>query len=432
MMVPTQESGPPMGATRFAPPAYVAGLRSYAHEAAKEAGCLLDAAKRVPVRGKEQGDALASVRALQNSAKQYVNATVSAYWPRPDWLRHCSENLLDSWMRVDQSLPMLHAPPPVMECWGRAQAAMVALYNAVPPMDKPSGRPLPLALGSGADVPASGAPPAFQPPVQNVSVWDKTHLTGPEAKELGRARRLGDVKVSGEQPKDEAPAPEPQEHKETAINPDGSRTTTTTRTDPGGNITVTSTTEYSDDTTRTVTTVKFTSGATTTQTVGRDGSSTTTHTTTDENGTQITTINTTDKETGIKTDTWIGVGTDRSKTTKTMTTDKDGGTTRSRETVNSDGSKETSKKNPDGSWTWSFTDKDGNTATTSGDGKGGKITGKTGKGTYTEEKQPDGSVLVSWDVPSGSGGATSFPKGTNISPNTGEGPLPFKVDPPKP
>jgi len=144
--------GPVVVATPGAPPGYVAGLRSYAHEAAKQVGYFLDNAKRVPIRSKEQGDALAAIRALHNSTKQYANATVSARWPRPDWLRYCSENLLDTWIRVDQSFPMLQAPPPVMDWWSRAQGALVALYNAATPyMGKPSGGPLPLALGgSGA------------------------------------------------------------------------------------------------------------------------------------------------------------------------------------------------------------------------------------------------------------------------------------------
>lgn len=263
-------------------------------------------------------------------------------------------------------------------------------------------------------------------------IFTSIQLTTKEAKELEPASPFEVVEVSGGQPGDEAPAPEPQERTETAINADGSRTTTTTRTDSSGNTTTTSTTEYSDETTRTVTTVQFKSGATTSQTVERDGSSTTTHNTTDDEGTKITATNTIDKKTGSRTDTTITVDKDGSKTTKVFTTERDGRTKRSRETINPDGSKETFKKELDDSWTWSSTDKNGQTTTTSGDGKGGKVTGSNNKGKYTVEKQPDGSQTVHWDLPNGTGGTKSFAKGTDISPNTDEdtNPLPFKAGQP--
>jgi hypothetical protein len=70
-----------------------------------------------------------------------------------------------------------------------------------------------------------------------------------------------------------------------------------------------------------------------------------------------TTTNTIDKKTGTKTDPAVTVDRDQSKTTKTMTTYPDGTTTRSRETGNVDGSKETSTKTRDGLWTFTTTDK---------------------------------------------------------------------------
>jgi hypothetical protein len=145
----------------------VVNLRDYAHEAAKQTGRFLDSAKRVPIRSSQQGDALAAVRALYNSAKQYANATVSAHWPRPDWLTYCSESLLNAWVRVDQTFPMLQGPPPVIDRWGRAQTALVALYNAATPyVGKPVNGPMPFALGGGSAAPSgssSGTPTVVRP-----------------------------------------------------------------------------------------------------------------------------------------------------------------------------------------------------------------------------------------------------------------------------
>jgi hypothetical protein len=57
------------------------------------------------------------------------------------------------------------------------------------------------------------------------------------------------------------------------------------------------------------------------------------------------------------------------------------------------------------------------------------VKGQTPKGKYTEEKQLGGSILVKWDLPNGTGGAKTFPKGMDISPNTDDesNPLPFKA-----
>ncbi|MCX6909689.1 MAG: hypothetical protein NTY01_16825, partial [Verrucomicrobia bacterium] len=74
--------------------------------------------------------------------------------PRPDWLRTCSETLLDAWINVDQTFPQLQGPPPVADWWNRAQAALVALYNAAAPlMGRPTGGPLPMALSGGSAKP---------------------------------------------------------------------------------------------------------------------------------------------------------------------------------------------------------------------------------------------------------------------------------------
>jgi hypothetical protein len=142
------------------PPQVLAGLRGVAMEAARNCEFFLSDAKRVSIRDSQQGQALAAIRTLRDAAKKYADATVSSRWPRPDWLRYCSETLLDAWINVDVTFPQLQAPPPVMDKWNRAQGALVALYNAAAPyMGKPAGGPLPMALGGGAAQPGVALPP---------------------------------------------------------------------------------------------------------------------------------------------------------------------------------------------------------------------------------------------------------------------------------
>jgi hypothetical protein len=132
------------------PPEALAGLRGVAADAARNCNFFLERANHVSIRSSQQGQALAAIRSLREASRRYADATVSAHWPRPDWLRYCSERLLDAWIGVDQTLPMLEAPPEVMAWWGRTQGALVALYNAAAPfMGRPSGGPLPMALGGG-------------------------------------------------------------------------------------------------------------------------------------------------------------------------------------------------------------------------------------------------------------------------------------------
>lgn len=142
------------------PPQVLAGLRGVATEAARSCEFFLNEAKRVSVRDSQQGRALAAIRTLRDAAKKYAEATISARWPRPDWLRFCSETLLDAWINVDMTFPQLQAPPPVIDRWNRAQGALVALYNAAAPyMGKPAGGPLPIALGGGTGGQQGGALP---------------------------------------------------------------------------------------------------------------------------------------------------------------------------------------------------------------------------------------------------------------------------------
>jgi hypothetical protein len=63
---------------------------------------------------------------------------------------------------------MLQAPPPVMDWWGRAQASLVALYNAAAPyIGRPAGGPMPMALGGEpGGPPPTGLAPAPGGPVR--------------------------------------------------------------------------------------------------------------------------------------------------------------------------------------------------------------------------------------------------------------------------
>ncbi len=148
------QAGPPP-----VPPQVLQGMRGVAHDAAQNCIYLHENARRVSIRSSHQGHALAAIVRLKDAAKKFADATCADRWPRPDWLRVCSENLLDSWMGVDQTFPMLAAPPPVVDWWNRAQTALVALYNsAAPYIGRPAGGPMPMALGGGG-VPAGSPPP---------------------------------------------------------------------------------------------------------------------------------------------------------------------------------------------------------------------------------------------------------------------------------
>lgn len=155
------QSGPPP-----VPPAVLQGMRGVAYDAAQNCVFLHDNARRVSIRSSQQGQALAAIVHLKDAAKKFADATTADRWPRPDWLRVCSERLLDSWMGVDQTFPMLAAPPPVVDWWNRAQTALVALYNAAAPyIGRPAGGPMPLALGGGG-IPAGSPPPVGTIPAQ--------------------------------------------------------------------------------------------------------------------------------------------------------------------------------------------------------------------------------------------------------------------------
>ena len=288
------------------------------------------------------------------------------------------------------------------------------------------------------------------------TIFEKVELTTAKAKDLEKPDQYAQTEppnsmfeVSDQQGKPaETPPPQTQEKpkekteeelrqsvqtkEERVANPDGSITTTTTKSYPS-DTTTTSKTEYPDGTTSTTTVIKFKGGDTTTHVTNRDGSTLTTGNSTDNfqgKGRQTTTTSTMAKD-GTITSSRTTVDKDGNKTSTTSTW-KDGSWTETTDTTNADGSKETTTRKSDGTDTTTSTDKEGKTSTTSSDGNGHE-TGKTSKGSYKVDPQPDGSKLVHWDLPSGTGGSKTFPPGTQITPNTADGnPLPFSAGPAPP
>lgn len=143
-------SGPPAVS-----PSALQSMRGVAADAAQNCAALHADARRVPIRNSQQGRALAAIVRLKDATRKFADATTAARWPRPDWLRVCSEDLLQSWISVDKAFPALQASPEVADSWNSTQTALVALYNAaVPYIGRSAGGPMPVALGG------SGAPAA--------------------------------------------------------------------------------------------------------------------------------------------------------------------------------------------------------------------------------------------------------------------------------
>ncbi len=129
------------------PPQVLADMRSAAHDAAINCSHLYDHARGLQVRNLEMGKALAATLRLRDSVRKYQDAVSSDYWPRPDWLKVCSENLLNAWINVEVSFPQLEPTPPVVGWWDRSQQSLVNLYRASSPyIGRPTG-PLPSILG---------------------------------------------------------------------------------------------------------------------------------------------------------------------------------------------------------------------------------------------------------------------------------------------
>jgi hypothetical protein len=138
------------------PPEVLQNMRGSAYGAAQACEQLYNAARQVPIRTRQGGETLAAILRLRDASRSFAKATTSSHWPRPDWLRSCSERLLDCWVYVDRILPTVPAPPTVLAEWRNAQGALVALYKtAAPYIGRPTGGPLPSAL--------AGPPPTGQP-----------------------------------------------------------------------------------------------------------------------------------------------------------------------------------------------------------------------------------------------------------------------------
>ncbi|MBI5396728.1 MAG: hypothetical protein HZA91_15650 [Verrucomicrobia bacterium] len=137
------------------PPQVLQGMRGAAYAAARACDQFYSTARRVPVRTRQGGETLAAILRLRDASRHFAEATTSSYWPRPDWLRMCSERLLDSWIYVERILRTVPAPPPVLTEWSRAQGGLAALYRTAEPyIGRPSGGPLPAALAA-----SQGQPP---------------------------------------------------------------------------------------------------------------------------------------------------------------------------------------------------------------------------------------------------------------------------------
>ncbi len=136
------------------PPHALEGMPGAAYAAARACGHFYDTAHRVPIRTRHGGETLAAIRRLRDASRSFASATISNQWPRPDWLRYCSERLLDAWIHVNRILPTVPAPASVLSTWGQAQGSLVALYKAAEPyIGRPTGGPLPAALGASQGQP---------------------------------------------------------------------------------------------------------------------------------------------------------------------------------------------------------------------------------------------------------------------------------------
>lgn len=135
-------------------PQSVAMLRGVAQEAERNCITFYDKLRWVQMRTADQSKAMGAALHLRDAAKKFAGATASERWPRPDWLRYCSERLLNAWVEEEQYFPTLEAPPAILELWAVTQASLVALYKTAEPiMGRPMGVPLPQALNAAVPKP---------------------------------------------------------------------------------------------------------------------------------------------------------------------------------------------------------------------------------------------------------------------------------------
>lgn len=131
-------------------PQSVLSLRGIAQEVEQNCTTFYDKLRWVQMRTADQSRALTAALHLRDAARKFAGATTSERWPRPDWLRYCSERLLNAWVEEEQYFPSLGAPPVILELWAHTQDSLVALYRTAEPiMGRPLGVQLPQALAAG-------------------------------------------------------------------------------------------------------------------------------------------------------------------------------------------------------------------------------------------------------------------------------------------
>ena len=136
-------------------PQSVAVLRGAAQEAEQNCTTFYNKLRWIQMRTADQSRALGAALHLRDAARKFAGATVSDRWPRPDWLRYCSERLLNAWVEEEQYFPALEATPVILELWSHTQASLVKLYKVAEPiMGRPMGVPLPQALTAAMPKPA--------------------------------------------------------------------------------------------------------------------------------------------------------------------------------------------------------------------------------------------------------------------------------------
>ena len=124
-----------------------ANMHAAADNATVNCNRLYACACGLQVRNPEMAKALAAILRLRDQMRIYYGAVSWNYEPLPNWLRDCSEQLLDAWINVEVSFPQLEATPLVADWWNRSQQSLVDLYRAASPHIGQPIAPLPLALG---------------------------------------------------------------------------------------------------------------------------------------------------------------------------------------------------------------------------------------------------------------------------------------------
>lgn len=137
-------------------PQALKALREAAQQAERNCTALYNRLRWVQIRNPRQSKALAAALRLRDVSRKWSDATVSERWPRPEWLRSCSDILLSAWVDEEQYFPSVEAAPSLLDLWSSTETSLVVLYNtALPVMGESPSRTLPQALTAG--VPKAGS-----------------------------------------------------------------------------------------------------------------------------------------------------------------------------------------------------------------------------------------------------------------------------------